>query len=148
MDFSGEKIKHIIDDLLQHSSTIIGGISIPEIKAAYDQSNLKNRDIFIGSDEILTPTKFLDEVERLQNPREFFQIQGRSAPASKPPDFLLREMKPVAQPVSHVHLKAKTIVLSLVLLVPKQQGSLKSEPPEKRRNVQQILEVLEKKISP
>lgn len=124
---------------------VIGGISIPEIKAAYDQSNLKNRDIFIGSDEILTPTKFLDEVERLQNPREFFKFKEDQRQQVNPPDFLLREMKPVAQPVSHVHLKSQDNSPKSGTSSPKAAGSLKSEPPEKEKKRSKFSRFLKRK---
>lgn len=112
---------------------IIGGISVSEIKAAYDQSNLKNRDIFIGSDEILTPTRFLDEVEYLQNSREFFKFKEDQCQQINPPDFLLRKMKPVAQPVSHVHLKSQNDGPKSGTSTPKVPGSPRPEVPEKEK---------------
>ncbi|CCC68418.1 hypothetical protein NCAS_0B03340 [Naumovozyma castellii] len=53
---------------------VLGGITYPEIRAAYDQSNLKNRDVFIGSDGIITPLAFMRSVEFLTRPRETLQL--------------------------------------------------------------------------
>lgn len=106
---------------------------------------MKNRDIFIGSDEILTPTKFLDEVERLQNPREFFKFKEDQRQQVNPPDFLLREMKPVAQPVSHVHLKSQDNSPKSGTSSPKAAGSLKSEPPEKEKKRSKFSRFLKRK---
>lgn len=69
---------------------IMGGVTYGEIKAAYDQSNLKNKDVFIGSDSIITPLMFMQSVERLSSERAKLQlmdditVNNRSAQNSRP----------------------------------------------------------------
>ncbi|CAI1828986.1 hypothetical protein SEUBUCD646_0B02860 [Saccharomyces eubayanus] len=124
---------------------VIGGISLSEVKAAYGQSNLKNRDIFIGSDEILTPMKFLDEVKHLQNPREFFKFKEDQQQQTNPPDFLLKEMKPVAQPVSHIHLRSQNDGPKPGSSSPAVAGSPNQELPEKEKKRSKFSRFLKRK---
>lgn len=81
----------------------IGGITYPELRAAYEQSNLKNKDIFIGSDGILTPCAFMKSIEYITAPREFLRLQDDQKENENIPNFMVNDLKPVAKPVSHVH---------------------------------------------
>ncbi|GAV55287.1 hypothetical protein ZYGR_0AS06110 [Zygosaccharomyces rouxii] len=80
---------------------IIGGVTNLEIKAIYEQSGLKNRDIFIGSDGIITPLSFLKSVENLTNDRGNLQLKDDARERERPPEFMLAAFAPVAPPVSH-----------------------------------------------
>ncbi|OBA28478.1 Sec1-like protein [Hanseniaspora valbyensis NRRL Y-1626] len=53
---------------------IIGGVTHAELKAAYDQSVWKNRDVFIGSDAIITPANFMENVLKLSASREELEL--------------------------------------------------------------------------
>lgn len=80
---------------------VIGGITYPEIRAAYEQSNLKNKDIFIGSDGILKPVSFLRSVENLTQPRQVLNLKDDQTVRDDIPEFL--QGPPASVPVSHVH---------------------------------------------
>ncbi|GCF00864.1 vacuolar sorting protein VPS33/slp1 [Zygosaccharomyces mellis] len=80
---------------------IIGGVTNLEIKAIYEQSGLKNRDIFIGSDGIITPLSFLKSVENLTNDRRNLQLKDDAREKERPPEFMLAAFAAVAPPVSH-----------------------------------------------
>lgn len=109
-----------------------GGISHNEIKSGYDQSILKNKDVFIGSDGIFTPRSFLRSIERLDAPRDQLKLREDQRLNDKPPDFLFNDVGPVAERVSHVHTKQVRPDPT------KQQLSPPKEPtpptPEKKRS--------------
>lgn len=54
---------------------VIGGVTHAELKAAYDQSVWKNRDVFIGSDSIITPSNFMENVLKLTATREELELE-------------------------------------------------------------------------
>lgn len=85
---------------------VIGGITYPEIKAAYDQSSLKNKDVFIGSDGILTPLSYMRSIEHITDARENLNLRDDEREKEDIPEFLLKDSKPVAKPVSHVHIRS------------------------------------------
>lgn len=80
---------------------VLGGITYPEIKAAYDQSQLKNKDVFIGSDGILKPVSFLRSVENLTQPREVLNLKDDQKVVEEIPSFLMGSN--TNTPVSHAH---------------------------------------------
>ncbi|CCH62401.1 hypothetical protein TBLA_0H01130 [Henningerozyma blattae CBS 6284] len=86
---------------------VMGGLTYGEIKSAYEQSSLKNKDIFIGSDSLITPLMFLQSIEHLNAERESLNIKDDKFEDDKVPEFLYAEMQPVAVPVSHVHLRSQ-----------------------------------------
>lgn len=81
----------------------VGGITYPELRAAYEQSNLKNKDVFVGSDGILTPCAFMKSIEYITAPREFLQLNDDEKALETIPDFMTEGLKPVSKPVSHIH---------------------------------------------
>lgn len=83
---------------------ILGGVTYPEIKAAYDQSFLKNKDVFIGSDGIITPLAFMKSVEYLTAPREHLELTDDIIEKDIIPDFLVDSSENILPPVSHVHV--------------------------------------------
>ncbi|KAK5959555.1 Sec1p PWA37_003518 [Arxiozyma heterogenica] len=85
----------------------IGGITFTEIKSAYDQSNLKDKDVFIGSDGVLTPLAAMASIEYLTKPRGFFKFNDDKKEDATVPDYLLKELNPVSQPISHIHYQSK-----------------------------------------
>lgn len=85
----------------------IGGITHSEIKAAYDQSRLKNKDVFIGSDSILTPLATMTSIEYITKPRDFLQLKDDTKEDDTVPDYLMADLKPVAKPVSHIQYHSK-----------------------------------------
>lgn len=86
---------------------IIGGVTQSEIKAAYEQAELKNRDVFLGSDGIITPLSFMKSIENLTSERKNLQLKDDETEKEKPPDFMLDVFTPVAPPVSHVQYLPK-----------------------------------------
>lgn len=66
---------------------IIGGVSHAELKAAYDQSVWKNRDVFIGSDSIITPSNFMENVLKLSADRQELELKRDQKVVEDIPDF-------------------------------------------------------------
>ncbi|CCE62220.1 hypothetical protein TPHA_0C00630 [Tetrapisispora phaffii CBS 4417] len=79
---------------------ILGGITHAEIKSAYDQSALKNKDVFIGSDGITTPLGFMQSVESLSRGRGELNLKDDKKLNETPPQFMTVN---VEEPISHVH---------------------------------------------
>ncbi|CCK68168.1 Sec1p KNAG_0A05000 [Huiozyma naganishii CBS 8797] len=112
----------------------IGGITYPEIKAAYDQANLKNRDVFIGSDGILTPSSFMKSIEFVTKPRDFLGLKDDAKEEEDIPSFLLSSLRPVSAPVSHIHKRSEMPQSSrpVIKSAPVEPASPKKE--EKKRS--------------
>lgn len=85
---------------------IIGGVTYPEIKAVYGQSDLKNKDIFIGSEGITTPLSFMKSVENLTTNREMLNLKDDQREKEAVPAYLYESVAPIAAPVSHVHVRS------------------------------------------
>lgn len=85
---------------------ILGGITYPEIRAAYEQSDLKNKDVFIGSDGIITPLSFMKSVENLTTARDMLDLKDDQRQPDAAPDYLYESVAPVAHAVSHVHVRS------------------------------------------
>lgn len=85
---------------------IIGGITYPEVKAAYEQSDLKNKDVFIGSEGIITPLSFMKSVENLTTDRKVLNLRDDQRERETAPAFLYDTVAPMASPVSHVHVRS------------------------------------------
>ncbi|SCU93997.1 LADA_0G05952g1_1 [Lachancea dasiensis] len=81
----------------------IGGLTYSEIRSAYLQSQLKNKDIFIGTDAILTPLDVMQSIEKLSEPREILNLKCDRKERESPPDYLFD--RAVAPPIAsqHVH---------------------------------------------
>lgn len=95
----------------------IGGITFTEIKSAYDQSNLKDKDIFIGSDGVLTPLAAMASIEYLTKPREFFHFNDDQKENTTVPEYLMKDLNPIAKPVSHVHYQSKNAPMKTPMTV-------------------------------
>ncbi|SCV00728.1 LAME_0G11628g1_1 [Lachancea meyersii CBS 8951] len=85
----------------------IGGLTHGEIRAAYLQSQLKNKDIFIGSDTILSPLDVMQSIERLSEPREQLNLRCDQKTNENAPSFLFD--RAVAPPVAAQHLHKTSI---------------------------------------
>lgn len=79
-----------------------GGITYNEIKSAYDQSLLKNKDVFIGSDGIFTPRSFMRSIEKLDAPREELHLNDDKKVNDRPPEFLFQDIAPTIERPTHV----------------------------------------------
>lgn len=86
---------------------IVGGISYSEVRAAYEQSELKNKDVFIGSDGIITPLAFMKSIENLTTQREALNLKDDQRQSDKVPEHLYESVAPIARPVNHVHLRSQ-----------------------------------------
>lgn len=82
---------------------VLGGLTYSEIKAAYDQSRLKNKDVFIGSDSTFTPLQFMQNVERLSESRELLRLKDDQPEKETAPDFLFDRGVTVSAAAQHVH---------------------------------------------
>lgn len=125
---------------------ILGGITYPEIKAAYDQSSLKNKDVFIGSDGILKPVSFLRSVENLTQPREALRLKDDQRVKEDIPDFLLENMAP--QPVSHAHSgnQFEERRTRVPMVEPQQTVAGKGDEQKKRHKFRNFLRKKDKKL--
>ncbi|QLL31938.1 hypothetical protein HG536_0C01050 [Torulaspora globosa] len=85
---------------------IIGGLTYPEIKAACDQSDLKNKDVFIGSEGIITPLSFMKSVEHLTTNRNMLNLKDDQPQKEAVPAYLYESVAPAAKPVSHMHVRS------------------------------------------
>ena len=81
----------------------IGGLTYGEIRTAYMQSRLKNKDVFIGTDSVLTPLDVMQSIEKLSGPREHLNMKDDVKERESVPEFLFD--RPVTAPVmsQHVH---------------------------------------------
>ena len=86
---------------------IVGGITHAELKAAYDQSALKNKDVFIGSDCILDPLSFMQEVGKLSAKRAQLDLKIDRKKNEKAPDFLFDRAMAPTPASAHVHIEKK-----------------------------------------
>ncbi|XBW36279.1 hypothetical protein QEN19_001868 [Hanseniaspora menglaensis] len=77
---------------------IVGGVSHAELKASYDQSVWKNRDVFIGSDSILTPSKFMENVLKLSATRLELELKRDQKVNEDIPAFIKNKINK-SQPV-------------------------------------------------
>ncbi|CAI8502309.1 unnamed protein product [Hanseniaspora opuntiae] len=66
---------------------VIGGLTHGEVKSAYDQGVWKNKDVFIGSDEIMTSVKFMENVLNVNRPRSVLNLKVDEKEEENIPDF-------------------------------------------------------------
>lgn len=66
---------------------VIGGLTHGEVKSAYDQGVWKNKDVFIGSDEIMTSAKFMENVLNVNRPRSVLNLKVDENEEENIPDF-------------------------------------------------------------
>lgn len=85
---------------------VIGGITFSEIRACCEQSRSFNKDIYVGSDSVLTPLQFMSNVEDLTKPRELLRLRDDAPVREEPPEFLLRNNLSAPAP-THVHTVQK-----------------------------------------
>ncbi|SCV05342.1 LANO_0H05380g1_1 [Lachancea nothofagi CBS 11611] len=81
----------------------IGGLTYGEIRAAYLQSQLKNKDVFIGTDTILTPLDVMQGIEKLSEPREQLNLRVDAKEKESPPGFLFDRALAAPVAAQHVH---------------------------------------------
>ncbi|KAI8059633.1 Sec1-like protein [Gongronella butleri] len=79
---------------------VIGGLTYSEIRSTYEMAELYNRDIFIGTTEILRPTKYVENLSQLRMsvPRDPVLIPAYTAP---PPKSSSSSLKPLIPKLSH-----------------------------------------------
>ncbi|SCU89635.1 LAFA_0E19636g1_1 [Lachancea sp. 'fantastica'] len=80
----------------------IGGLTHAELRSAYLQSQLKNKDIYIGSDAILSPLDVMQSIEKLSEPREYLNLSFDRKENETAPSFLFD--RAIAPPVAAQHL--------------------------------------------
>ncbi|CCF56884.1 hypothetical protein KAFR_0B05880 [Kazachstania africana CBS 2517] len=97
---------------------VLGGITYSEIRVAYEQSNLKNKDVFIGSDGITTPLSYITSIEFIDKPRELLNLKDDQRQKERAPEFLTESLAPVATPVSHVHVRSHNEPLKPKIIEP------------------------------
>jgi syntaxin-binding protein 1 len=81
---------------------IAGGMTHSEMRTAYELSSKWEKDVIIGSDEVLTPYSFIQQVHNLSVPRENLHllIDWKLSRPTEPPRYLLEnEKKQVQQAV-------------------------------------------------
>lgn len=105
---------------------ILGGVTYTEIRAAYEQSDLKNKDIFIGSEGIVTPLSFMKSVENLTTDRKSLNLKDDQRERESVPAFLYDAVAPLAAPVSHIHVRSHNEP-------PKSAPVQSSQPPVKEK---------------
>jgi len=66
---------------------VIGGLTHAEVKSAHDQGILKNKDVFIGSDEFMTSSKFMEHVLNVNRPRNVLNLKIDEKENESIPDF-------------------------------------------------------------
>ena len=111
---------------------VLGGITYPEIQAAYEQSNLKNKDVFIGSDGIIRPVAFLRSVEFLTLQRKSLGLQDDIRQREHAPEFLYDPN--IAKPVSHTHYRSHNApVANTTVKVPVAAQPTEQQPVEKTK---------------
>lgn len=66
---------------------VIGGLTHAEVKSAYDQGVWKNKDVFIGSDEIMSSSKFMENVLNINRPRNVLKLKVDEKVNENIPDF-------------------------------------------------------------
>ncbi|KAG0664188.1 vacuolar sorting protein VPS33/slp1 [Maudiozyma exigua] len=121
---------------------VLGGITYPEIKAAYDQSQLKNKDVFIGSDGILKPVSFLRSVENLTQPREVLNLKDDQKVVEEIPSFLMGSN--TNAPVSHVHSANQYEMKKKMVPVVQPPVEETKDKPKKRSKFKKFLKKMEK----
>ncbi|KAK9366011.1 Sec1-like protein [Lipomyces kononenkoae] len=67
---------------------IAGGMTYAEIRSAYEISNMHNKEVIIGSDDFLTPTKWLHQLSRLRSRRRDLNLLA-DQPEPETPAYLL-----------------------------------------------------------
>ena len=121
---------------------VLGGITYPEIKAAYDQSQLKNKDVFIGSDGILKPVSFLRSVENLTQPREILNLNDDQKVVEEIPSFLMGSN--TNAPVSHAHSANQYEMKKKMVPVVQPSVDETKEKHKKRSKFKNFLKKMEK----
>jgi syntaxin-binding protein 1 len=80
---------------------VIGGAAYSEIRSAYEIAETYNRDVFIGTTEILRPTAFIDHLGNLKHP-------------VPPPPSVIAPYVPPQQPQLQKHDSAVSKTASLM----------------------------------
>ncbi|SCV04605.1 LAMI_0H17480g1_1 [Lachancea mirantina] len=81
----------------------IGGITYSEVASAYAQGLLKNRDVFVGSDGIMTPLECMQAIEKLSEPRNHLGLKDDRPEREVVPEFLFDRASTVPAASQHVH---------------------------------------------
>ncbi|KAH3902006.1 related to Protein transport protein SEC1 [Saccharomycodes ludwigii] len=116
---------------------IVGGVTYGELKAAYDQSNLKNKDVFIGSDSIITPLEFLQSLERLTFDRSELNLKDDMKEKTSAPSFLFDQAIVPPAAAAHVHKRSELIAKpETTPVLPKKEE--KEEKHKKRHKLKRL----------
>lgn len=112
---------------------VIGGASYSEIRSAYEIGESYNRDVFIGSTEILRPNSFIDHLGHLRQPvpPPPSVIPPYVAPA--PPPQIQRNdssASKTASLMSHMHISSPASIHSKGSSVSLDKMSSSSGPEE------------------
>jgi syntaxin-binding protein 1 len=89
---------------------VIGGTTYSEIRSAYEIGETYNRDVFIGSTEILRPNTFIEHLGHLQFPVPSLQSVIAPYVAPAPPQIQRNDsaMSKTASLMSHMHINSPT----------------------------------------
>lgn len=116
---------------------ILGGITYAELNASYSQSCLKNKDIFIGSDCIFTPSQFIHSMEYLSNKRETLKLRDDERENENAPEFLFD--RAVAQPATNQYIHTSSHQPNNRDLKPSLPAGPRQEPKEKKHKFTKFL---------
>lgn len=92
---------------------VIGGATYSEIRSAYEIADTYNRDVFIGTTEILRPTKFIEELGSLRLPVPApMSVIAPYVPPPPPQKQQDSGVSKTASLMSHMHINTSSSVLS------------------------------------
>lgn len=111
---------------------VVGGITYPEIMAAYLQTRLKNKDVFIGSDGIFTPLEIMQGIEKLSEPREHLSLKDDQKEDERVPEHLFD--RAVTSPAVNQHVHTVSHQRSKADAKPQMPAPQPTENKEKKRS--------------
>lgn len=111
---------------------VAGGATYSEVRSVYELSETHNRDVLLGSTNILTPTKFLETLALLRQDRQELALAVDAAPARIP--LLEQKPAPAKEPVDKMkQAKSTASVAKEAQPVPTEKGSPVAKPEEKEK---------------
>ncbi|RUS20042.1 hypothetical protein BC937DRAFT_86503 [Endogone sp. FLAS-F59071] len=81
---------------------VAGGITYSEIRSAYELADMYNREIFIGSTHIITPTSFINDLKELRKPMPKLPPPVAPYVAPPPEPEPKKQLPPPPAPVQHL----------------------------------------------
>lgn len=112
---------------------VIGGTTYSEIRSAYEIGETYNRDVFIGSTEILRPKTFIEHLGHLQLPVPSPQSMIAPYVAPAPPPQIQRNdssASKTASLMSHMHITSPSALSNKSSSVSLDKMSIGSTTPE------------------